>query len=143
MAETIIKDPKYAGPIGHRANGLSVQEVMLLDNGAVHSVYHDHRLHRIFAGVLIDDFNPLTEKIYTYRRSGKALRDAGTMGRLAGSIELVGKGGEFTDFGSALSGMKALSVEKWIRLLTFKNAGITPEDLFANCIAFYATVNED
>jgi hypothetical protein len=143
MAETITKGPKYAGPIGHRANGLSLQEVMLLDNGAVHSVYHDHRLHRIFAGVLIDDFNPLTEKIYVYGRSGKALRDAGTMGRLSGTIDLVGKAGGMTDFGNAIAGKKVRTVWQWIELLTFENAGITPEDLYANCVSFYATVNED
>lgn len=139
MAETI----KYAGPIGHRANGLGIQEIMLLTNGAVHSVYHDRKSHRTCAGVLIEDFNPLTEKIYVYGRSSKALRDAGTEGRLAGSISLVGEGGDMTWFGAALSGKTVRSVQKWINLLTFANAGVEPEELYARCVAFYATANVD
>lgn len=143
MAETTPKAPKYAGPIGYRANGLVLEEIMLLDNGAVHTVYHDHKTHRICAGVMLDDFNPLTEKIYVYGRAGKALRDAGTSGKLSGTIDLVGPKGGMTDFGTALSGKTVRTVRKWINLLTF--AGFNPDDLWEKCIAMnpIEVVNED
>lgn len=131
---------KFSGGFCYRANGLELEQVCILTDGSVHGVVYD-RKHTTKAGVLIDDWNPAKEKLYTYSQVRRACQKAGTEERLYGTMSLVGPAGGMTRFGIEIGRMKPVSTAELLHKLAFD--GIDPVAVIAANILFYAEVNAD
>lgn len=144
MAEKTKKaaGPVFAGPFGYRANGLDVEQVALLANGAIHRVEYD-RSARTVPGALVDNFVPEKERLYTYSQVRRACQKARTEIRLYGTMSLVGPEGGMTRFGIELGRMEPVSTHEWIEKLTFPELRDQKEAIEAAMITLYAEVNAD
>jgi hypothetical protein len=134
MAETV-----FAGEFGYRLNGISIEQICLLNTGGVHNVTYD-RTGRTLPGEFIEDFSPATEKVYTYAMVRRALQKARTAERLFGTISLIGPAGDFTRLGERLGQIRPLNVRAWIKESRTFN-GQNPDDIYDRCVALYAEVN--
>lgn len=131
---------KFSGGFGYRANGLDLEQVCILTDGSVHRVAYD-RSHRTKAGVLIDDWNPAKERLYTYSQVRRACQKAQTEERLYGTMSIVGKAGGMTRFGIEIGRMTPFTTAQLITKLAFE--GVDPTAVIAANILFYAEVNAD
>jgi hypothetical protein len=136
MAEIV----KFAGAFGYRANGLDLEQVCILTDGTVHKVVYDGR-SRTKAGMLIDDYNPAKERLYTYSQVRRACQKARTEERLYGIMSIVGPAGGMTRFGIEIGRMQPVTTAQLITKLAFE--GVDAAAVIALNILFYAEVNAD
>lgn len=131
----------WAGPFGYRADGLNIEQVgVLLATGGLHRVAYDGRTKATIPGSLVDDFDPLKDKVYTYSQVRRACQKARTEERLYGTMSLVGPAGSMTRFGVELGRMSPFSALDWVQKLTF--AGNDPTVVYALMLALYAEIND-
>lgn len=131
---------KFSGLFAYRANGLDLEQVCGLTDGSIHRVTYDAK-GATKAGMLIDDWNPAKEKLYTYSQVRRACQKAKTEERLFGVMSLVGPAGSMTRFGIQIGHMTPFTVEQVYQKLCFE--GIDPVEMIAANITFYAEVNAD
>lgn len=137
---------KFTGAFGYRALGTTIQQCALIANEgsvvAAQVAYTTKNGRKVAqAGAILDDFNPESERIYTYSAVRRALQGAGTSERLFGLMSLVGPEGGLTMFAKALGGTKTFTVEEWVNKLTFDD--FDPKDVYESLVQTYKEVNED